>query len=106
MSLQGDRILKERGKFEIPLSLSGFLWYLSFNDERKVLVPGHETPHPRARRRIKSPRKKTKEKNTHFPLNLHLMFCALLTQSNPVTGDKTNPVFARSTAKTGNITIK
>ena len=58
------------------------------------------------RRRIKSPRKKTKEKNTHFHLNLHLMFCALLTQSNPVTGDKTNPVFARSTAKTGNITIK
>ena len=49
---------------------------------------------------------KTKEKITHFPLNLHLMFCALLTQSNPVTGDKTNPVFARSTAKTGNITIK
>lgn len=54
----------------------------------------------------KKPRKKTKEKITHFPLNLHLMFCALLTQSNPVAGDKTNPVFARSTAKTGNITIK
>lgn len=56
--------------------------------------------------RQKSPRKKTKEKITQFPLNLHLMFCALLTQSNPVTGDKTNPVFARSTAKMGNITIK
>lgn len=61
------------------------------------------SPRPQAH---KKPRKKTKEKNTHFPLNLHLMFCALLTQSNPVTGDKTNPVFARSTAKTGNITIK
>lgn len=61
------------------------------------------SPRPQAH---KSPRKKTKEKITHFPLNLHLMFCALLTQSNPVTGDKTNPVFARSTAKTGNITIK
>lgn len=61
------------------------------------------SPRPQAH---KKPRKKTKEKNTHFHLNLHLMFCALLTQSNPVTGDKTNPVFARSTAKTGNITIK
>lgn len=61
------------------------------------------SPRPQAH---KKPRKKTKEKNTHFPLNLHLMFCALLTQSNPVAGDKTNPVFARSTAKTGNITIK
>lgn len=61
------------------------------------------SPRPQAH---KSPRKKTKEKITQFPLNLHLMFCALLTQSNPVTGDKTNPVFARSTAKTGNITIK
>ncbi len=61
------------------------------------------SPRPQAH---KKPRKKTKEKITHFPLNLHLMFCALLTQSNPVTGDKTNPVFARSTAKTGNITIK
>lgn len=61
------------------------------------------SPRPQAHKR---PRKKTKEKITHFPLNLHLMFCALLTQSNPVTGDKTNPVFARSTAKTGNITIK
>ena len=62
------------------------------------------SPRPQAHK--KSPRKKTKEKITQFPLNLHLMFCALLTQSNPVTGDKTNPVFARSTAKTGNITIK
>lgn len=61
------------------------------------------SPRPQAH---KKPRKKTKEKITHFPLNLHLMFCALLTQSNPVAGDKTNPVFARSTAKTGNITIK
>lgn len=61
------------------------------------------SPRPQAH---KKPPQKTKEKNTHFPLNLHLMFCALLTQSNPVTGDKTNPVFARSTAKTGNITIK
>lgn len=61
------------------------------------------SPRPQAH---KKPRKKTKEKITHFHLNLHLMFCALLTQSNPVTGDKTNPVFARSTAKTGNITIK
>jgi len=62
------------------------------------------SPRPQAHK--KPPQKKTKEKITHFPLNLHLMFCALLTQSNPVTGDKTNPVFARSTAKTGNITIK
>ena len=61
------------------------------------------SPRPQAH---KKPRKKTKEKITHFPLNLHLVFCALLTQSNPVAGDKTNPVFARSTAKTGNITIK
>ncbi len=61
------------------------------------------SPRPQAH---KKPPQKTKEKITHFPLNLHLMFCALLTQSNPVTGDKTNPVFARSTAKTGNITIK
>ena len=61
------------------------------------------SPRPQAH---KKPPQKTKEKNTHFPLNLHLMFCALLTQSNPVAGDKTNPVFARSTAKTGNITIK
>lgn len=61
------------------------------------------SPRPQAH---KKPPQKTKEKITHFPLNLHLMFCALLTQSNPVAGDKTNPVFARSTAKTGNITIK
>lgn len=61
------------------------------------------SPRPQAH---KKPPQKTKEKITHFPLNLHLMFCALLTQSNPVTGDKTNPVFAHSTAKTGNITIK
>lgn len=61
------------------------------------------SPRPQAH---KKPPQKTKEKITQFPLNLHLMFCALLTQSNPVTGDKTNPVFARSTAKTGNITIK
>lgn len=61
------------------------------------------SPRPQAH---KKPPQKTKEKITHFPLDLHLMFCALLTQSNPVTGDKTNPVFARSTAKTGNITIE
>ena len=61
------------------------------------------SPRPQAH---KKPPQKTKEKITQFPLNLHLMFCAPLTQSNPVTGDKTNPVFARSTAKTGNITIK
>lgn len=61
------------------------------------------SPRPQAH---KKPPQKTKEKITQFHLNLHLMFCALLTQSNPVTGDKTNPVFARSTAKTGNITIK
>lgn len=61
------------------------------------------SPRPQAH---KKPPQKTKEKITHFPLNLHLMFCALLTQSNSVAGDKTNPVFARSTAKTGNITIK
>ena len=36
MSLQGDRILKERGKFEIPLSLSGVLWLLSFDTERQL----------------------------------------------------------------------
>jgi hypothetical protein len=58
-------------------------------------------PFPRARRRIKSPRKKTKEKITHFTLNLHLMFCALLTQSNPVTGDKTNPRFRPFNGKNG-----
>lgn len=61
------------------------------------------SPRPQAH---KKPPQKTKEKITQFPLNLHLMFCALLTQSNPVAGDKTNLVFARSTAKTGNITIK
>ena len=38
MSLQGDRILKERGKFEIPLSLSGVLWLLSIDMERKQLA--------------------------------------------------------------------
>ena len=36
MSLQGDRILKERGKFEIPLSLSGVLWLLSIDMERQL----------------------------------------------------------------------
>lgn len=56
---------------------------------------------PAPARRIKSPRKKAKEKNTHFPLNLHLMFCALLTQSNPVTGDKTNPGFRPFNGKNG-----
>ena len=39
LSFQGDRILKERGKFEIPLSLSGVLWLLSFDMERKQLAP-------------------------------------------------------------------
>ena len=39
MSFQGDRILKERGKFEIPLSLSGVLWLLSFDMKRKQLAP-------------------------------------------------------------------
>ena len=36
LSFQGDRILKERGKFEIPLSLSGVLWLLSFDMERQL----------------------------------------------------------------------
>ena len=36
LSLQGDRILKERGKFEIPLSLSGVLWLLSIDMERQL----------------------------------------------------------------------
>ena len=36
LSLQGDRILKERGKFEIPLSLSGVLWLLSFDMKRQL----------------------------------------------------------------------
>ena len=44
MSLQGDRILKERGKFEIPLSLSGVLWLLSIDMERKQLAPAGATP--------------------------------------------------------------
>ena len=44
LSLQGDRILKERGKFEIPLSLSGVLWLLSFDTERKQLAPAGATP--------------------------------------------------------------
>ena len=48
LSLQGDRILKERGKFEIPLSLSGVLWLLSFDMKRKQLAPAGATP---ARRR-------------------------------------------------------
>ena len=39
LSFQGDRILKERGKFEIPLSLSGVLWLLSFDTKRKQLAP-------------------------------------------------------------------
>ena len=39
LSLQGVRILKERGKFEIPLSLSGVLWLLSFDTKRKQLAP-------------------------------------------------------------------
>ena len=43
MSLQGDRILKERGKFEIPLSLSGVLWLLSIDMERKQLAPAGAT---------------------------------------------------------------
>ena len=36
LSFQGDRILKERGKFEIPLSLSGVLWLLSFDMKRQL----------------------------------------------------------------------
>ena len=44
LSLQGDRILKERGKFEIPLSLSGVLWLLSIDMERKQLAPAGATP--------------------------------------------------------------
>ena len=50
LSLQGDRILKERGKFEIPLSLSGVLWLLSFDMKRKQLAPAGATPAcPRAK---------------------------------------------------------
>ena len=50
LSLQGDRILKERGKFEIPLSLSGVLWLLSFDMRRKQLAPAGATPaYPRAK---------------------------------------------------------
>ena len=50
MSFQGDRILKERGKFEIPLSLSGVLWLLSFDMKRKQLAPAGATPaYPRAK---------------------------------------------------------
>ena len=51
LSLQGVRILKERGKFEIPLSLSGVLWLLSFDMKRKQLAPAGATPaYPRARK--------------------------------------------------------
>ena len=58
LSLQGDRILKERGKFEIPLSLSGFLWLLSFDTERKQLAPAGATPSlPQAKK--EAPRKKS-----------------------------------------------
>lgn len=56
------------------------------------------SPRPQAH---KKPPQKTKEKITHFPLNLHLMFCALLTQSNPVAGDKTNPCFRPFNGKNG-----
>ena len=50
LSLQGVRILKERGKFEIPLSLSGVLWLLSFDMKRKQLAPAGATPaYPRAK---------------------------------------------------------
>ena len=54
LSLQGDRILKERGKFEIPLSLSGVLWLLSFDMKRKQLAPAGATPAcPRAKEVLK-----------------------------------------------------
>ena len=66
MSLQGDRILKERGKFEIPLSLSGVLWLLSIGMERKQLAPAGATPflpqakkkHPLGRKHLYSPRQR------------------------------------------------
>ena len=56
------------------------------------------SPRPQAHK--KAPQK-NKRKNYTFPLNLHLMFCALLTQSNPVTGDKTNPRFRPFNGKNG-----
>ena len=74
LSLQGDRILKERGKFEIPLSLSGVLWLLSIDMERQLtpqifdlaggsyaqlssLCPGGATP-SRRRQKKKHPAEK------------------------------------------------
>ena len=70
LSFQGDRILKERGKFEIPLSLSGVLWLLSFDTKRKQLAPAgakssllprsvKKRPRPRRRRHFLRP-------NFHF----------------------------------------
>ena len=74
LSLQGDRILKERGKFEIPLSLSGVLWLLSFAMERQLtpqifdLAGGSyaqlsslrpQAQHPPAGGKKRSPRRKT-----------------------------------------------
>ena len=71
LSLQGDRILKERGKFEIPLSLSGVLWLLSIDMERQLtpqifdLAGGSyaqlsslrpQAQHPSCRRQKRSPR--------------------------------------------------
>lgn len=66
LSLQGDRILKERGKFEIPLSLSGVLWLLSIDMERKQLAPAGATlslpqakkKHPLGRKHLYSPRQR------------------------------------------------
>ena len=66
LSLQGVRILKERGKFEIPLSLSGVLWLLSFDTERKQLAPAGATPslpqakkkHPLGRKHLYPPRQR------------------------------------------------
>ena len=56
MSFQGDRILKERGKFEIPLSLSGVLWLLSFDTKRKQLAPAGAKSSLLPRSGVKLPR--------------------------------------------------
>ena len=63
LSLQGVRILKERGKFEIPLSLSGVLWLLSFDMKRKQLAPAGATP--TRRRGGETP--PTRQKKTPLP---------------------------------------
>ena len=83
LSLQGDRILKERGKFEIPLSLSGVP-----AGAAKLPPPGRSKyPYPRCcqrqrRRRYKqSPEPTTMSPTAPIPRDQHRQFC--ITHSAP-----------------------